>query len=87
MQNNYQNIDADLDEGKKCCGCFGLELGYNILGALSLINAIYFAYDFFNIISIGFHLVTVVLGILWVWYILYGLVWLSSFLARRSGNS
>ena len=37
----YQGIDGDLDDGKKCCFCCGLELGYNIFGIFALINAIF----------------------------------------------
>lgn len=40
-QDNFKEIDEDLDEGKKFFLCCGLELGFNILGCLILLGAIF----------------------------------------------
>ena len=48
----YQNIDADLDNGKKCCFCFGLELGFNIIGVFALLNGIYSGIKLIDILSL-----------------------------------
>ena len=83
----YQNIDADLDNGKKCCLCCGLELGFNIIGVCAFINSILYGYYFFNIVGLAFHWSVIYYCFLTAWSVLYGIVWITGFIARRQGNS
>jgi len=83
----YQNIDLDLDDGKKCCFCCGLEVGYNILGIFGFINGIYNAINAISIISSGVIGFIILYGTLAGYGLLYGIVWLLSFIARRKGDS
>ena len=39
--------DIDLDMGKKCCYCFGLQTGFNILGWIKFVLFIIFTLTFF----------------------------------------
>ena len=48
---NFKEIDEDLDEGKKCCLCCGLELGNNILGGLIFLGAIFYTINLIKIFS------------------------------------
>ena len=73
---DFVRINQNLDEGKTCCLCIGLEQGYNIIGALSLIGTIYSIMIFFVLLSIGQPLLILIFGCLCVWEILNGVVWL-----------
>ena len=83
---DFVRINEDLDEGKTCCLCFGLEQGYNIIGVFTLIGAIFCAFLLAAFLAIGEPLLILIYGSLCLWSILIGAVWVKGFLARRDGD-
>ena len=78
--------DIDLDEGKTCCCCLGLETGYNVLGALSFVGT------FFAIISSILSIKTAdpvsisVSMVFAAWVTIYSLLWLQGYRAKKTNN-
>ena len=47
----YHNVDLDLDDGKKCCLCLGLEIGFNVIGVFEVLFGILVAIFFVQILA------------------------------------
>ena len=79
----YQAIDQDLNDGKKCCFCCNLETGFKLLGIYGILYGLSFASELFlfwnDIRGVG----TVLLAITLICYVLYVMVWLLILITRR----
>ena len=73
---DYIRINEDLDEGKTCCLCCGLEQGYNMIGVLTLVSAIYSAMLLSVILEFGSPLLKLIFGIIFLWCTLIAIIWL-----------
>ena len=83
----YHNIDVDLNDGKTCCLCCGLETGFNVIGCFGFLNAILSGIKFAEALGTGSIQVVAIYGVYCSWNIIYGFSWLLSFIARKKGNS
>ena len=73
---DFVRINEDLDEGKTCCIFFGLEQGYNMIGVLTLVSAIYSAMLLSVILEFGSPLLKLIFGIIFLWCTLIAIIWL-----------
>ena len=90
-------IEADLDEGKKCCFVIGLEQGYNIIGVTYVFGIFFWLYVLGFLYMISSILSTLepdkshpelILPYIYVvWNIILPIVWFIGFLARRRGDA
>ena len=80
------NDDIYLDDGKTCCCCCGLQLGYNILGALSFITSFFaVAVAIVKIPTLDPIAIPITL-IFTTWVVIYSIVWLQGYLAQKRGE-
>ena len=78
----YQAIDQDLNDGKKCCFCCGLEGGFNSLGIHGILYVVWFAFLIIEVSRIS-GVESVLLVITLICYVIYVMVWLSILITRR----
>ena len=82
MDDEYQKVHK-LKEGETCCGCISLELGYHFIGVYAFSAAIYYTIALVLSISTGVLYIIFINSIICIWFIIYGFIWLSSFLVRK----
>ena len=84
MDDDYKKIHIiDFNEGETCCCSCSLESGYHIIGAYAFLATIYYIFALVISISTGVFFIIFINSIICAWFIIYGLIWLSSFIARK----